>query len=519
MRKRKRPEYTQRVLKYWARPIGELPQEFWDTAKAMRDLWNQFVVLRDCISAGTKEMDKTERDEIWKQSETWMRWLVRASGLNWECGPMVVDRFRTAVSTAAKKAKAGFLPAEQGWPNRHGRLERIVIPHRWTGGGAEVDALFSTKAKRISLQRVSEDAYSTNRRESRRARWTRGTFGVGAASFEFEMILHRPIPPDAIIKNVSWSGVFHRSKGWQWSLLIQIEEPATAVSISGRPECGLDLGWRRMGSRIRVAVLSEKDKDWLEEISIPLQVSNFKSRRHGLPSGWADEEEYLSKMGNLTEQMKTAVKSAPRPDLSGPVKTWLAHVGKVREGGLWRLRRMLRESGEWPEMLVDLDAWSDKYEKLRSFKLQLSDRLIRWRTQHFRSEAARMCRTYSRIYIEDVNLHKLAQVKPEAGEFALKHSGRFRKWAAPGEFRLLLKQYARKYETDIVLMETAHSTDRCATCGAYCQSAAELVTACPNGHVFDQDVNAAENISSQTWPESKPKKGLRKPSISLEAQA
>ncbi len=68
MRKRKR-DWPVAVYKFWARPL-ELPQEMWETADAMRGLWNRLVALYEDAQLALDTLPEADRREISAQADS-----------------------------------------------------------------------------------------------------------------------------------------------------------------------------------------------------------------------------------------------------------------------------------------------------------------------------------------------------------------------------------------------------------------------------------------------------------------
>src|SRR5579875_3451488 len=102
MRKCKEPERPIRPYHFWAKPIGSLPQSLWDIARGMQTLWNQLVAVREELYA---EAQRAELKFSWEEFNRQAADLVRKSGLNWEAGPEVLDRFRDATRAAGRNQR------------------------------------------------------------------------------------------------------------------------------------------------------------------------------------------------------------------------------------------------------------------------------------------------------------------------------------------------------------------------------------------------------------------------------
>lgn len=490
MRKRAAPDWPIRLYRFWAKPIDSLPESLWDTARAMRELWNQLVVLRENLSS---EAQRTNQAFSWEQFNKQATELVGKSALNWEAGPEVADRFRTAVRAAAKN--------QRSWPVSHARLDRISIPHRFTRGGVPVAKLFSERAKRFRLEPVEQWAYSGKTRRHTKARLTRGLFGIAnGEAVRFKTVLHRELPRDALIKRVVWVGRSRPIRGWQWAIVIMVAEPPKpAARRMAARSCAINLGWRVMGNFVRVGVICD-EAGRCHELRLPLDAPTSRSRRHGLHSGFYDLLAYDSEIGRLAENAKKRIEkfrelfSAAAPERVRPL---LQELPKMRQAGLVNVIQILRDAEFAPEARQVLEQWLRENDRLKSLKLALSSRLIGRRRWLYQNLAAWLCRSYCRI-VWETDFSIKAMIERRNQPPALRRAGRYHKWAATGELRRFIAAAASRYQTKIVPIKEPHSTIKCNVCGAIAAGdKSRLFLTCPAGHCWDQDVNAARNLLAE----------------------
>lgn len=443
MRKRKRPDTTQRVLKYRVY-AKRLPETLWQTAKAMQALWNQLVTERNELSARAVE----EGHDVWAEFDGIVKYLLVASGLNWECGPAVVDRFRSACQSAAKNLR--------DWPHEHRGLRRIMTPHRYTGGGISTHRLFSDRAERIRLTSPPAAAYASERRRARYLRRRGFRFGLGGKPIYAEVVLHREIPEIAIVKQVAWCGE-RVGPRWDWYLTITIEEDPVEREATGRA-CGVDVGWRLTADReIRGAMIADSDGREIE-FTLPLLLDNAHSRRYKAMhiDGWLDLE-------------------------------------------------------EWDRQLSGADRGTPEHRRIASIRHELYRRLVRTRTKIYERLAAWLASNYDHMVIEgDLAIKRMAE-NPEKNA-ALDAADRYRQIVAPATLLQTIRNAARFRGAEVVNGETAYSTLTCWICGGVLSGQdGSLWLRCPRGHQWDQDVNAARNLLSQSPPLGVQNGDMRKP--------
>jgi hypothetical protein len=490
MRKRKRPDWQVRVYDFWCEPAGPLPQAVWDVAREMQRVWN---ALAGALEERRQAAEKAQTKIDWKEFRAAAEVLVKASTLNWEQGPDVLDRFLSAL----KRLKQGG-----GFPKIHHRLDRWQIPHRYTGGGVPVRALYSPGAARFSLVPVAERAYRQNERASRRERFTRARFGVGEETVGLNVILHRPIPAEALVKKVALGGR-ETPLGWKFHLAVTCEmAPEERVRQGPEAACGLDLGWRKFDDYVRIGMKYDGQK--YEELKLPLDAPTNRSRRSGLPSSWQALEIYDQKRAGLLEACKAAIK----PALEGVQDESLKAFHLLGWKGLRRLAE--RVSAALPDVAARIEASRRDQAQVLRLENRLHSRLIGRRRALYQQMALDLCRKYTEIRWEgDLALKQMAEAEKMTP--ALRNAMQYRTIASLYEFRHWLKNAADKTGARLMEVKAAGTTRQCSWCGAEVEGGLEkVVVRCANGHEFDQDCNAARNLFSQTGPDLAQKEGLRK---------
>lgn len=293
MRRRKRPETLQRVYKFRAYPV-RIPEQHWVIAKSMQALWNQLVYQRAVFAEYVDTLNESARRGAWAEFEGIVDYLVRRSGLNWEWAPAVVDRFRSACIAAAR--------GQRQPPQTQRGLRRIMIPHRFTGGGIPVEKLFSDRAERIRIERPPDGAYRDNSRANRYRRVTGLRYGLGAEAIEARVRLHREID-GLVVKGVAWCGE-RVGFDWEWYLTVTVEQERCQRRMTGI-DCGVDVGWRQCDDgSIRMAMITDSGGHTIEA-RLPTYLPNAHSRRHDDSislHGWADLRDLDRQMASLRKE-------------------------------------------------------------------------------------------------------------------------------------------------------------------------------------------------------------------------
>ena len=511
---KKRTNTISKVFKFGARPLGELPEEFWQTAKQMQFIWNDLVQMRNKLTdnfgrlgIGGKENVK-KRIEFWEQFDKIWRNYLKSSDIKNRLGgderEFLQMKFETA-DKMAKKEKTGL--------KKQFALDRIYFRHRYSGGGNPIDKFKRQGGNKFSFDFPISDFYYTNTERKRRI--GRGLFGVmkdrkPVFTFPFSAVIHREIPDNTIVKSVSWVGKRLKNSGinktnlpvsqrdWVWSIDVSVEIPQSkeAVFRSGRI-AALDVGWRKINDDfLRIGVIQDTDGNQIE-IRTPINHLSNAVKDGKLAASLKEIFEIDERKGNLVEATKTEL-----------TKIGIKNLTKMREGGLFRLKNQLTETGENIEALEILDNFADLFLPLASIRVRSFDRLNKYRDWLYQNIANWLSNNYDALIWEGkLNLKKMAEdrknlnevetVKDYEMEKIRRMSAKYRNFASIYGFRDYLKKAFTKQGKSIIDGVTAYTSRKCNECGDIVEKFANVEFICPNGHSFDRDFNAAKNLLNQ----------------------
>jgi hypothetical protein len=508
-------EETTRTYRFWARPLDKVPTEIWRVVFNSQRFWNRLVELREDVVFNCETLPENApiiQARFWKllrgreaDCRNWRIAAKHAADLPWATRDFIFDRFIDCCIRAARQ--------KGGWPRSHNRLERIMILHRFTGGGRAVQNLYFTKKSRIwrfGLKPVPDWAYTGKTRRHTNARLSSGFFGFSKdIKLYFQTVLHRQLPLDASVKNVAWVGRLHPIHGWQWAIAIVLKIASPPVGQRQLPACSIDFGWRRRPYYIRIGMLRDSEGN-VVELRLPFDAPTSQTRRHNQASCYQDligiEREIDIKINQAKAQI---LQQAPIP-LPEDLQTIITELPKVREGGLIHLLQTL-EAGKLAlsgqKILRD---WLLENDRLRSLRAALQDRLIGRRRWFYRNIAAFLTKKYGTIALEgDFAAQAMIEDRvTKDRDRRFKRSIRYYQWAAVAELRIYILEAAVKNGTRIIGTETKLSTATCFICGQYTPHESNLKLTCPSGHAWDQDINAASNILGRIEDLSNPKPKL-----------
>jgi Putative transposase DNA-binding domain len=181
--------------------------------------------------------------------------------------------------------------------------------------------------------------------------------------------------------------------------------------------------------------------------------------------------------------------------LPEPMRNKFGHadsIKSIRDDGRdgLKLRTWVRKAVEDPSLhprrqqIAHLDVWAKG--ELR--------RVIRQRNAFYEQTARALCARYATLYIEDLNLSRMAKKKPGDGK---RYQPGNRQLGAPGMFRATLIKVAAKLGTTVVLVDPAYTTQTCSLCGdtSPWEHPGQREHRCAGcGETYERPWNSARNI-------------------------
>lgn len=488
-RKRERAKARKRVA------TPELDAQIKDLAQGVRDASAEAKELRTAAKARMKPA----LDEMNQWRFQAVKDARNASGLWWGNYNAVCQSYDVARTKAMKE-------------NAELRFHRFDGTGRFTcqiQGGATPEAIFSGKCSLVNVKPVQPEAFAHPSRGARkRAQRTELALTIythdgGRRMLTFPMIYHRPLPANAVVKQVV---VTARKIGTKlrWHVVFTCAMPDEAEATNGLgAACGINLGFIRVLGGMRVAMLS-----------------NGHGQRDDLvlPQGWmdgmdhveaiqADRDLRLNAAHAVVREIVGALPSdppAPEPDpepaptLVGRLRS-IAMAPKIGSAKLaaavlrWRDER----SDMLPEALAKLEAWRKLDKRLLEEQANLRDRLQAARTEKYRLWARGVVERYGVVAVVSMRLKEMAQVKA-------RENGTENDLVAPARAQ---RHRASLYSLQSELMRQCEKagaqfvkvddkvTPVCHSCGAETAIATDdIMQSCEHCHkVWDRDENAAIN--------------------------
>jgi transposase len=341
------------------------------------------------------------------------------------------------------------------------------------------------------------------------------------------IILHRPLPPDAVIKRLTvhrkmrFRGLASPTKeigprpDWQLDVTV-----TTSAPLADRKEnkglLAMHFGWRqRPDGTVRVAVWADQHGNF-GELVLPLE-----ERRHR-----GDDPKVPSFTGSVLTRIRYAddLRSIRDKNFDGArdgLATWLGLHGDIVPAWLaektsslsqWRsparlamvVRRWANERFAGDEEIFELvEAWRRQDYHLWTWQDTQRLKSTRHRRQLYRKMAVTLARSYDRVVWGNFVIADVAK-KPEPGspadvEVRNQSANRTRQAAAVGDLRMAISQAFLSRGGDQLTISCEDETVTCHAChhvNAIKRHAFEAVdmtcTGC--GAQWDQDENAVKNV-------------------------
>ncbi len=465
-----------------------------------------------------KAVKKNEADKVSAQKQ-----LRHESGL----ADGTYSLIEQAVNSATAKVKKSG--AAIRW-RKHTRYEGAVGV-QFKDDTLTTSALFDNKSQFLQIDPLPEgqlDTRSGRRNAKTKVRIRVGSEGRKPIWCEFSVVLHRKVP-DGIIKQASVQ-VFRIGNRKKYELQLTLR--SNEFNKAAQTQAGVvavDLGWRTIGSNIRVGYLFDSlgnhhelllpaaIKHRLEKCSelASVQDVNFNVARQCLIQymrenevpGWVREEtKYIGKWRSPAKLARVTAKWVSEIGCKDEMSRAMA---KHSVHGLFEnldvaTKFANQKSLLAPNIVVYLEAWRRQNRHLYQWTCDLRTRTLRYRRDIYRQIAATLGK-YETLVLEEFDLSDLSQNKSAENNTTPmeleKAKHRNKNIVAPSEFREALMDMTG---LNVVKVDARGTTAIHNVCGHYNnwseKEKQEQFLKCEKcGEVFDRDRNGAQNILNRFY--------------------
>jgi transposase len=315
---------------------------------------------------------------------------------------------------------------------------------------------------------------------------------------EFDVIYHRPIPEDGMIKN---GKIIRQRTGdrFTYHLVLTVKRQLQpAVELSDDHAIGVDLGFRRIRNSIRVAVITPgKTDEPAKEVFAPEKMMLALEHMETIKS---EIDEAATDLGKTIKPLFLA---SPLDEEHKKFKLW-RQAAKFKSNGTmsfetaYKLARwMLHQPDDLPAEAVKhiLKWWRSNGRKYREIH-NLRAKQLRNRKHFYRQVAAEIVALRRLIVLEDIDLSVFAEARDK--DTNLSNKARAQRFlASPSEFRNAIISAAEREKVQWIAVPPQYTSKTCSDCDEVNNELkSEETWTCPAcGVVHDRDINAALNIA------------------------
>lgn len=321
----------------------------------------------------------------------------------------------------------------------------------------------------------------------------------------WRVTVHRPVPPEAQIKRAV---VHHRKIGPRSVWLLDVTLDVSAVPQPKREDDGVvavDVGWRKIGNEIRVAVWQDDDGK-RGELRLPERLieqlryhETLRSiRDDALDTVRAKLMNWLSDAQNVPQWLRERTQTLARWKSQERLAQLVVH---------WRVNRFVGDE----KIFEQLDGSKNgdggwRYHDHHMWEWERSQQMkaLAHRKDLFRVFAASLAKTHRTLILEDFNLNTMARRPTETDDGNNENARSNRQMVAVSEFRESMINAFRVRAGEALAVNPAHTTHDCSAVtvdGTVCghrntwNQDEEIRYKCEKcGISWDQDENAAANL-------------------------
>jgi Putative transposase DNA-binding domain len=324
----------------------------------------------------------------------------------------------------------------------------------------------------------------------------------------FGVLQSRQLPEWGWLKE--WKLIHKGGKFWL-CLIVQVRQPK---ADSNQAAAGVDIGWRRTETGIKIATVYDPTRKQSKEIQLDLDSAptdtkvrepfvirmgpNRAWRRHPILSTLEGDNVFdaLSALQHKQDAAKDVLKIKIQDILGEETPVWLKKAGR---SGLKKLEELFPQHS--PELTAAIEQWQKTDTEYKATygpaRKKLAGRLEKGYEMVARDLCGWLAGHVGRIVIEEPFLKKSAEQVSTDDSVSLRRATKYRQIAALGVFLTKLQNVAPSYGLQLEKLPGANTTTTCYHCGFPNPSSEKLKNFCGGcGKLINQDVNAAANLSS-----------------------
>jgi hypothetical protein len=297
----------------------------------------------------------------------------------------------------------------------------------------------------------------------------------------FPMVMHRPLPPDAMVK-LARLVTKRVGVSLRYEVHIVVETSGQPVLKQGNLSAAINMGWRITETGLRVAAV--RFSDGTEEVL-------------ELPAEWMLSFDYMEDLESSVRRAAVADMPQIMPELELAPVSLRQHVERIKANpgtalGLRSLgERWSREAALSPQLQTWYQANRRKFDEAAHLRKSLLAR----RAAIYRNFVAAIAPRVSTIAIEQLDLSMLANRQKNDNTWIVEQRRGHRQRAAISTLRAFFAESERAGRFEVRRIAAPYLSQECHFCGTRNVLGSPLMVTCTGcGSQWDQDFNNAANL-------------------------
>ena len=303
---------------------------------------------------------------------------------------------------------------------------------------------------------------------------------------EVPFTMHRPLPPDAMIK---WVHLIRRKIGthFEWRLQFVVSKKKWVKGDQATDgTVGVSMGWRKNNDG-SLCVATYSGSDGVEDVlTLPFA---FLCGMEKIRDMQVYRDKFLTEHCRmLAEWLKDYGEQTWLHEATPHLSQWRSAAKLASVVLKWRINRLPGDEN----IFMVLEAWRQRDKHLYDYQSNSRDQLLRQREDLYRNFAADMRRRYKTLKIRAMNYSAMQQRPAKDADPTMKLAYENARNVCLSSLERFLKESTAK----TVEFENKNLLNKCSTCGAAQKMDYTLVvhTCTECGDSYERSVNSARNL-------------------------
>lgn len=306
-------------------------------------------------------------------------------------------------------------------------------------------------------------------------------------TLDFPIILHRPLPDEAMLKSLTVTRKRVGPGKFQWAVTFTFTAEGKPIEHPSTLNCGINLGWKKVAGGLRIATIFD----------------GREARHLLLPQAILDKLDYVDDLKSRLDTSTNENFAWVLENLKNPPESLVEQVARMKRmkkphsAVFARLVLAWRECPDYlPELYQEAKKRRKSAKRIELEHHHLRDKTLRRRQDLYRNLAKEIAEKYSLIALDKMDLRELARTEKQDGQpnELVAEAKKLRGRAALSELREWIVKQCAKTGSQVEVFGIK-SSQTCNHCGQTLKDSQGLTRVClACGQAVDVDINAAANL-------------------------